>query len=118
MCLPLFWLTRAAGAVASAVLGRCVAPERNATQPSTPWHWTDKRPVSRLCSALYHSGLEVSCGGQRDYRLWEGVPGHPRALTLLHRAAITCWDVLDATGYRTACHRRERCARAIPSTGR
>jgi hypothetical protein len=58
--------------------------------------------------ALYQSGLEVSCGGQRDFRLWEGVPGHSRHLVALHRAAILFWDALDATGYRTACHRRER----------
>jgi hypothetical protein len=31
-------------------------------------------------------------------------------LVALHRAAILFWDALDATGYRNACHRRERCA--------
>jgi hypothetical protein len=60
-------------------------------------------------SALYQSGLEVSCGGQRDYRLWEGVPGHPRHLLLLHRAGILFWDVVDWTNFRSLCHRRERC---------
>jgi len=52
----------------------------------------------------------VSCGGQRDFRLWEGVPGHPRLLLWLHRAAILFWDAVDATNFRAFCHRRERCA--------
>ena len=80
MCLPLFWLTRAGAVLLGTVLGR----------------------------ALYQSGLEVSWGGQRDYRLYEGVPGHPRHLVWCHRAGILFWDALEATGYRAVFHRRER----------
>jgi hypothetical protein len=165
MCLPLWWLSRAVGALVGAVLGRCVAfPHKGAARPARlprcaqppPPRAAHGRPlrgacgalpagVARSCggdaaenlppalalrvmtrrararadarrcaprarSALYQSGLEVTCGGQRDFRLWEGAPGHPRHLVALHRAAILFWDALDATGYRAACHRRERCA--------
>jgi hypothetical protein len=187
MCLPLWWLSRAVGALVGAVLGRrvrcgayapspqrphvmrrgsasprararasaathqrthasaraagaaprvalpplrCAAPPRTFRSSRTglgqrltrararapPALRSRAPPAFTRTRALYQSGLEVTCGGQRDFRLWEGVPGHSRHLVGLHRAAILFWDALDATGYRTACHRRERCvARALPA---
>lgn len=82
---------------------------------ATPPLLTRARSLAPARSALYQSGLEVTCGGQRDYRLYEGAPGQGRCLVLCHRLAITVWDALDATGYRALCHRQERCAAAARS---
>ena len=97
MCLPLFWLTRAGAVVLGTVVGRCVSPRSSLLCGSRP-----------TLSAMYQSGLEVSWGGQRDFRLYEGVPGHPRHLVWCHRAGILFWDAVEATGFRRMCHRRDR----------